>query len=80
MCDETICERDMLQREEYNITKARRCDIDCCAEDKCNDRMSTVTVLTLAKVDGDMSKGEVPFISCLFVITSALAGLILGNN
>ena len=80
MCDENTCEKDMLQRKEYNITKARRCDIDCCAEDKCNDGMSTATVLNLAEADGNMSKGEVPFVNCLFVITSALAGFILGNN
>ena len=80
MCDEKNCERDMLQPKEYNITKARRCDIDCCAEDKCNDGMSTVTVLNLVEADSDMSKGEVPFISCLFVSTSAFAGFILGNN
>lgn len=65
MCDEAYCERNMLKREEYNITKYRRCDIECCSGDKCNL---------------DMSKGEVPLISYLFVITSALAGFILGNN
>ena len=68
MCDEEDCRKNMLKREQYNITKARRCDIECCSEDKCNE------------VDSNMSKGEVPFISCLFVITSALAGFILGNN
>ena len=78
MCDEADCRKNMLQREEYNITKARRCDIECCSEDKCNDGM--FTTLNVPKVDSNMSKGEVPFISCLFVITSALAGFILGNN
>lgn len=77
MCDEASCERDMLQRKEYNITKARRCDIECCSEDRCNGKC---TVINLAEVDSEMSNGEVPFISCLFLITSALAGFILGNN
>ena len=69
MCDEADCRKNMLKREEYNITKARRCDIECCSEDKCNDEMFTT-----------LNVAEVPFISCLFVITSALAGFILGNN
>ena len=60
----------MLQRKEYNITKARRCDIECCAEDKCNDG---------AEVDGDMSFIS-SFVSYLSVITSAIAGFFLGNN
>ena len=77
MCDEADCRKNMLEREEYNITKARRCDIECCSEDKCNRGKDRIN---FAEVDGDMSKGEVPFISCLFVITSALAGFILGNN
>ncbi|XP_020608458.1 uncharacterized protein LOC110047065 [Orbicella faveolata] len=77
MCDEAACERDMLQRNEYNITKARRCNIECCPEDKCNGKLN---VLNLAEVTEDMSKGEVPFISCLCVITLALASFILGNN
>ena len=78
MCDEAMCEREMLLRKEYNITKARRCDIECCPEDKCND--GKFPVVNLAEVSEDMSRGEVPFISCLFVITSALVAVILRNN
>jgi len=70
-----MCERQMLQRDEYNITKARRCDIECCPENKCTRGKFTV----LIKI-AEMSKGEAPFISCLCVITLALASFILGNN
>ena len=78
MCDEEICKRQMLQRNEYNITKARRCDIECCPEDRCNH--GKLTVLNVAEMTGDMSKGEAPFISCVCVIALALASFILGNN
>lgn len=84
MCDEARCEREMIPRQEYNITKASRCDIECCSEDKCND--GKLTVLNLAELSGDkaevpfISKAEVPFISSLCVITLALASFVLANN
>lgn len=84
MCDEARCEREMIPRQEYNITKASRCDIKCCSEDKCND--GKLTVLNLAELSGDkaevpfISKAEVPFISSLCVITLALASFVLANN
>jgi len=76
MCDEARCQREMIPREEYNITKARRCYVECCSEDKCND--GKLTVLNLAELAGD--RAEVPFISSLCVITLALASFILANN
>jgi len=77
MCDEALCQREMIPREEYNITKAGRCDIECCSEDKCNDGKLTVFI-NLAELAGD--RAEVPFISSLCVITLALASFILANN
>ena len=78
MCDEAKCQKETLPREEYNITKAVRCDIECCSEDRCND--GKLTAIALAEVTSELSKAEVPFISCLYVMALALASFILGNN
>ena len=54
MCNEARCQREMIPRKEYNITKARRCDVECCSEDKCND--GKLTVLNLAELAGDRAE------------------------
>lgn len=74
-CDRTICKKEMLPPQEYNITKAVYCNVECCSEDHCNEGK-----LTLAEEIGDLSKAEVSFSSCLYVITLALVCFILGNN
>ncbi|KAL9985239.1 hypothetical protein ACROYT_G007616 [Oculina patagonica] len=74
-CDNAKCKKQMLQRVDYNTTKAVYCNVKCCPEDRCN-----VERLALAEEFGEFSKAEAPLSSCLYVMTLALVCFILENN
>ena len=70
-CDRALCEK--LSPDEYNVTKATRCYIDCCSEDLCNEGELAVAE--------ELSSAENLVMGCLSLITLALVtSFTLGNH
>ncbi|KAJ7394038.1 hypothetical protein OS493_003711 [Desmophyllum pertusum] len=70
-CDTKSCE-DSMRTD--NKIRAARCYLECCSKDLCNNGKLSIPQVS------EVSKAEIPFISCLCVMTLVVVSFILVND